>query len=130
MKLHLQKVTIEENLLNNSRSFIYLSCVTDTRFSSLTQNIAARNLLNEKVNYEKLEIYIELVCLGKDLVQSQDEEYMIPMFGKLGISKDENESLINERESFISLYAEINNHNWMKLKSDLLLVETKRFSFT
>ena len=61
MKLHLKKVTIEENLLNNSRSCIYLWCATHKGFSSLSQNIAARNLLNGKINYEKLKIYIEII---------------------------------------------------------------------
>jgi hypothetical protein len=119
--LQVKSISVNENLVNNSRSDITLLCNTQKDFSNLTKNISDRNLLNGKVNYDKLEIRICLYCLNDGIVQVQDEEGYIPLVGTLWIAKDES-------DSFINLTTEINRINWVKLKSDILTISPQHLS--
>jgi len=121
-ELKIKNTAIRENLLNNSHSKMSFTCFTSKGFASLTKNIPARNLLNGKVNYDNLEIRIDLSCLGHGVIQEQDNEGMIPLRGNMSIAKDGS-------NSFINLSAEINQNSWMKLKSDVLLVSSQALSF-
>jgi len=119
--LQVQSICINENLVNNSRSDITLLCNTHKGFESLTNNVSSRNLLNGKVNYDKLEIRISLYCLSEGIVQAQNEEGYIPLVGRLWLAKDDSVSYIN-------LTTEINSIKWAKLKSDVLAVTPQHLS--
>jgi hypothetical protein len=121
-ELNIKNIIVRENLLNNSHSKMSFTCTTSKGLASLTKNISARNLLNGKVNYDNLEIRIDLSCLGHGVIQEQDNEGMIPLRGNMSIAKDGS-------NSFINLSAEINQNSWMNLKSDVLLVSPQAFSF-
>ncbi len=119
--LQVKRVVIGENLLNNSRSTLTFECIAHKGFESLTKNISGRNLLTGKVDCEKLEVRICLYCLGEGVVQLQDEEGLIPLAGSLWIAKD-------GRGSYINLSTNISYNNWIKLKSDVLLVSPRQIS--
>jgi hypothetical protein len=120
--LGVKKAFIDENLIHNSRSNMIFICQTHKGFASLTSNISDRNFLKGKIDYENLEISLDIFCLNEGVVQPQNEEGMIPLIGGLWIAKDGSASEIN-------LTAEINRINWVKLKSDVLTVSPQNLSF-
>jgi hypothetical protein len=96
-------------------SFINFDCYADkTGFTRFLQNQSVRPLFFDKVDFNIFEIFLKIECLHDGLVQEVDSFGCVQMKGEFSH---------NEDCSFTHMYlsSKINNKNWIRLKSDLLL---------
>jgi hypothetical protein len=122
--LNAKKIIINENLKHNASSNILFVCNADKlNFTRLIQSQSMRPLFFDKVEYDKFEITLQVICLHEGLIQNVNKDGSIIMHGDFFHKNDCSYTHLN-------FSTEINNLSWHRLKSDLLLLKTEILQFS
>jgi hypothetical protein len=115
---------INENIKHNASSNIKFVCNTDkSNFTRLIKSQSMRPLFFDKVNFDTFKINLQVICLNEGLIQSVDKDGSVVMKGDFFHKNDCSYTYLN-------LSTEINHSNWLKLKSDLLLLKSENLEFS
>jgi|Laugresbdmm110dd_1035094.scaffolds.fasta_scaffold31249_2 hypothetical protein len=122
--LNVKKIIINENIKHNASSNIKFVCNTDKlNFPRLIKSQSMRPLFFDKVNFDTFEINLQVICLNEGLIQSVDKDGAVLMKGDFFHKNDCSYTYLN-------LSTEINNSNWLKLKSDVLFLKNENLQFS
>ncbi len=121
--LNVNHILITENIKQNASSNIKIKCKANkTIFTRQIKSQSLQPMFIDKVDFDSFTIHLEFICLKEGLVQSVDEDGYAVMKGDFFHRNDGSLTYLN-------LSTEISHSNWIKLKSDLLLLKRETLSF-
>jgi hypothetical protein len=120
---NVKEIWIQENLVHNDSSKINFLCnASKLNFTRLIKSQSMRPLFFDGVDFEKFEIKLQLTCISEDISQKVSDVGYVLMNGNFFHQNDGSYTYLN-------LSTEVNQSNWLKLKSDLLFVENAYLQF-
>ena len=120
--IYVKEIVLNENMNSNYQSVVGFRCGADKLFFDLLVDSASMQVFFKKLNFEDFEINVKFICIDDQFQQKINDYGFFKLSGTFLHA-------YNMQHTSLSLEAGINQSQWLKLKSDFLMLRDEKMNF-
>lgn len=120
--IYVKEIVLNENMNSNYQSVVHFRCGADKVWFDLLVDSASMQVFFKKLNFEEFQINLKFICIDDEFQQKINDYDFLILSGTFS-------HYYGMQYTSLNLEGRINQSQWLKLKSDFLMLRDEKMNF-